>query len=149
MNIVSVTQSGKNYLFSVPGGITLHKGDRVLCDTMRGEAEGICATDNFEADEHATNQIITLTGAYKPLKAVVAKSVWVKFDEYLAANNPVHEVNRKAEVGEWVKINATGIIVKIDDVCGSISYPDCRVSHGQHYEPGEYVVLENYQEAAK
>lgn len=80
-NIVLVSQNGQKYLFTVPKGITLKNGDRVLCNTMRGEQDGICATDSFEVDEHALKQIADLVGAYFPLKAVVGKAGFVRFDK--------------------------------------------------------------------
>lgn len=80
-NIVFVNQGGKNFLFAVPKNVTLRKGDRVLCNTMRGEQEGICATDSFEVDHHALPWIADLVGAYFPLKAVVGKAGFVRFDK--------------------------------------------------------------------
>lgn len=80
-NIVFVNQGGKNFLFAVPKNVTLKKGDRVLCNTMRGEQEGICATGSFSVDEHALKQIADLVGAYFPLKEVVGKAGFVRFDK--------------------------------------------------------------------
>ena len=80
-NIVLANQGGKNFLFAVPKNVTLKKGDRVLCNTMRGEQEGICATDSFSVDEHALKQIADLVGAYFPLKEVVGKAGFVRFDK--------------------------------------------------------------------
>lgn len=80
-NIVFVNQGGKNFLFAVPKNVTLKKGDRVLCNTMRGEKEGICATGSFSVDEHALKQIADLVGAYFPLKEVVGKVEVARFDK--------------------------------------------------------------------
>jgi hypothetical protein len=80
-NIVFVNQGGKNFLFAVPKNVTLKKGDRVLCNTMRGEQEGICATGSFSVDEHALKQIADLVGAYFPLKSVVGKVEFARFDK--------------------------------------------------------------------
>lgn len=80
-NIVLANQGGKNFLFAVPKNVTLKKGDRVLCNTMRGEQDGICATDSFEVDERALKQIADLVGAYFPLKEVVGKVEVARFDK--------------------------------------------------------------------
>ena len=80
-NIVLANQGGKNFLFAVPKNVTLKKGDRVLCNTMRGEQDGICATDSFEVDERALKQIADLVGAYFPLKSVVGKVEVARFDK--------------------------------------------------------------------
>lgn len=88
-NIVFVNQGGKNFLFAVPKNVTLKKGDRVLCNTMRGEQEGICATDSFEVDERALKQIADLVGAYFPLKAVVGKAEFVRFDKAITEDKHI------------------------------------------------------------
>ena len=80
-NIVFVNQGGKNFLFAVPENVTLKKGDRVLCNTMRGEQEGICATGSFWLAEHTLKQIADLVGAYFPLKSVVGKVEVARFDK--------------------------------------------------------------------
>lgn len=80
-NIVFVNQGGKNFLFAVPKNVTLKKGARVLCNTMRGEHDGICATDSFEVDHHALTWIAYLVGAYFPLKVVVGKVEVARFDK--------------------------------------------------------------------
>lgn len=115
-NIVMVKQSGKKYLFSVPMGTTLKKYDKVVCDTARGEQEGICFTDSFIVEADALKQIALFTGATLPLKSVIGKSEMVRFKDKPQKN--------KFKVGEKYKVNIAfpiegGDIIeitKIDDV---------------------------------
>ena len=80
-NIVIVKQGTKNYTFGVPTNTQLKKGDIVLCDTMTGEREGVCFTDSFNVDDNALEQILLLTGGYKPIKNVIGKNELVKFKD--------------------------------------------------------------------
>jgi hypothetical protein len=121
-NIVLVNQGGKNFLFAVPENVTLKKGDRVLCNTMRGEQDGICATDSFEVDEHALKQIATLTGAYFPLKAVIGKSKMVKFeDEHKEKTVIKFNVGERYKVGKKAKCD-TGNVIEITNVDGMFRF---------------------------
>ena len=52
MNMVVIKHPNDNgkYLFQVPEDIDLDAGTLVMCDTMRGESPGVCATGTFRAD---------------------------------------------------------------------------------------------------
>lgn len=73
MNIVIVNQGGGKYLFEVPAGVKLSKGDEVKCDTRQGITNGVVWADSIETDEAAAKLIGSLTGAKFPLKQVVGK----------------------------------------------------------------------------
>lgn len=119
-NIVFVNQGGKHFLFAVPENVTLKKGDRVLCNTMRGEQDGICATDSFEVDEYALKQIATLTGAYFPLKGVVGRFGVVRFESKVTEDKQEKtaikfNVGERYKVGEKSKFD-TGNVIEITKV---------------------------------
>ena len=115
-NIVVVKQSMKNYLFSVPMGTTLKKDDKVVCDTARGEQEGICFTDSFIVESDALSQIALLTGATLPLKSVIGKSEVVRFkdkpqeskfkvgERYTVGNFMYHEGGNIIEITEKIGV---------------------------------------------
>ncbi len=112
-NIVLVNQGGKNFLFAVPKNVTLKKGDRVLCNTMRGEQDGICATDSFEVDERALKQIADLVGAYFPLKSVVGKVEVARFDKPKTEDKLIPHL-----FGMGRNYGTIGTQTKYDDVFG-------------------------------
>ena len=112
-NIVIVKQGLKNYLFNVPMGTMLEKDDKVVCDTARGEQEGICFTDSFIVEADALKQIALLTGATLPLKSVIGKSEIVRFKDKPQEN--------KFKVGEKYKVNIAfpiegGNVIEITDI---------------------------------
>ena len=63
--------SNKKYLFCVDDTEKLKKGQRVLCDTVRGDVEGICVCDSFYLPNSAVEAIVQGIGAYLPLKRVI------------------------------------------------------------------------------
>ncbi len=63
--------SDKKYIFCVDDMKNLKKGQRVLCDTKRGEVEGICVCDSFYLNKSALVAIVQCLNAYLPLKRVV------------------------------------------------------------------------------
>lgn len=73
MNVVIVMQGVGRYLFACPEGVNLKEGDRVLCDTKKGETEGVCFTDSFKVDQKALNIIAKLLSAKFPLKSVIGR----------------------------------------------------------------------------
>ena len=114
-NIVVVKQSMKNYLFSVPMGTTLKKDDKVVCDTARGEQEGICFTDSFIVESDTLSQIALLTGATLPLKSVIGKSEIVRFKDKPQANK--FEVGKRYKVNQYI-YNEGGNVIEITDIIG-------------------------------
>jgi hypothetical protein len=78
MNIVMVehTNSSKRYLFSVPEGANLGKGQRVLVDTRYGQQEAVCAADSVEADEVTLKYLAPYLGATLPLRSVTHIAEW-------------------------------------------------------------------------
>ena len=49
--IVKHIQDNGKYLFKVPKNVTLEAGDKIVCDTSRGNDQlGICCCDSFLAD---------------------------------------------------------------------------------------------------
>ena len=61
----------KTFLFSVDGLEQLKDGTEVLCNTKKGESEGICVGNSFIVSESALKSIAENVGAYLPLKSVV------------------------------------------------------------------------------
>lgn len=77
--IVIVEQGHKNYLFGCPTGVNLHEGDKVICDTKRGDTEGVCVTDSFVVNEYVMHQFGKILGAKFPLKLVIGKYIIESF----------------------------------------------------------------------
>lgn len=73
MNVVIVKQGAGKYLFACPEGVNLKEGDRVLCDTKKGEAEGVCFTESFKVNQKALGIIAKLLCATFPLKFVIGR----------------------------------------------------------------------------
>lgn len=73
MNVVIVVQGARRYLFTCAEGVNLKEGDRVLCDTKKGEAEGVCFTDSFKVNQKVLSIIAKLLCAKFPLKSVIGK----------------------------------------------------------------------------
>ena len=64
-------RSDKKYIFCVDDTKKLKKGQRVLCDTVRGDVEGICVCASFYLHNSALEAIVQCLNAYLPLKRVV------------------------------------------------------------------------------
>ena len=118
-NIVIVKQSSKKYLFSVPMGTTLKKYDKVVCDTARGEQEGICFTNSFIVESDALSQIALLTGATLPLKSVIGKSEVVRFKD--KPQESKFKVGERYKVSDYI-FREGGNIIEITDKQGSRYY---------------------------
>ena len=73
MNVVVVKQGCGRFLFACPEDVNLKEGDRVLCDTKKGETEGVCFTDSFKVNQKALDIIAKLLCATFPLKFVIGK----------------------------------------------------------------------------
>ena len=61
----------KSFLFCIETLDKVCKGQRVMCNTMYGESEGVCTSDNFMLDERALKNIANVVGAYLPLRPVI------------------------------------------------------------------------------
>ena len=59
----------KEFLFSVPPNIALHKGDILLVDTAQGPAVAKATSEPFVSND--INGLATKLGAYLPLKHVI------------------------------------------------------------------------------
>lgn len=81
--VVVVQHLGKptRYLFEVPDSVHLAPGDMVICDTRKGEAEGICITHSVICGENAFEAFVKLTGATLPLRKIVGKYELNRFVE--------------------------------------------------------------------
>ena len=88
MNVVLIehAQSGRWYLFAVPVGVKLKKNDSVICETKKGESEGVCVTDSFEANDTCVEALEMLTGARVPLAPIVGKYEKIYFEKGGADN---------------------------------------------------------------
>jgi hypothetical protein len=73
MNVVIVKQGAGRFLFACPECVNLKEGDRVLCDTKKDEAEGVCFTDSFKVNQKALDIIGKLLCATFPLKSVIGR----------------------------------------------------------------------------
>lgn len=70
----------RKFLFSVPEHVYLKKGDRVICRTRYGEADGTCVYDSFTLDGPALDIFISEKGAKKPLAPIVGEYQKVMFE---------------------------------------------------------------------
>lgn len=60
----------KEYIFEVPDGMNIKKGDILFVDTMRGQQIAVATTD-MQSGEY-TEHMLSKLGAYLPLKKVLA-----------------------------------------------------------------------------
>ena len=65
--IIKHENDPRKFLFQVPDHVYLKKGDRVICRTRRGEADGTCVYDSFTLDGLPLDIFISVKGAKKPL----------------------------------------------------------------------------------
>ena len=81
MNVVFIehdNQSGM-YLFEVPGGVKLGKGEHVMVKTRHGETCGVCVCESFELDVSPLETVGRICGASFPLKKVIGRVFVEKF----------------------------------------------------------------------
>lgn len=64
------SECGQNYLFRVPCGVDINKGEKIYVDTIRGETLATAVTDNFYLSPTPFNAVADGIGAYLPLKYV-------------------------------------------------------------------------------
>lgn len=82
MNVAIITHNGYDkFLFSVPDEVQLKKGEKVLCQTKKGEAHGECVFDSFEVEGTALVAITAVMGAKLPLKPVIGLVQEWRFDK--------------------------------------------------------------------
>jgi len=81
--IVKHDNSYKNFVFEVPKGANVKKGDRVVCDTRKGQDEGICISEPiYILDESPIKEFFEiLTGCKFPLKKIVGVYNLEKFNK--------------------------------------------------------------------
>ena len=72
---------GRRCMFEVPGDYMLTKGDTVLCETKRGEVTATCVTDTLKCCPETLDAFAELMGATFPLKKILGKYKFVKFEE--------------------------------------------------------------------
>ena len=80
MNLVFCKHEGnkKQYLFEVSMSVSLDTGDRVFVNTIYGQKEAICTTENFYVEDEAAKAITKGCGGHFPLAQVIGRSVTVK-----------------------------------------------------------------------
>jgi len=80
MNLVFCKHEGNNkqYLFEVSMSVSLDTGDRVFVNTIYGQKEAICTTENFYVEDEAAKAIIKGCSGYFPLAQVIGRSVTVQ-----------------------------------------------------------------------
>lgn len=73
MNVVFIEHNNQSgtYLFEVPVGVSLKKGETVMVETRHGETCGVCVCESFELDGSPLETIGRICGAKFPLKRVV------------------------------------------------------------------------------
>ena len=81
----------KEFLFAVPTGMTVHKDDVLLVDTIYGPAVAVATSEIFESQDLA--EIAQRYGAYLPLKEV--KQVCGKTLQQYIQNRTVAQVVTK------------------------------------------------------
>lgn len=85
MNLVYARHEStpKLYVFQVPDGVTLEKGDTVKVRTKKGESIAKCADPSFEISERAGAIIARASGGQLPLAPVVAQleTVELRFEK--------------------------------------------------------------------
>ena len=64
-------ENSKKFLFEVPVGVELMKGEKVFCDTRLGNQVGICATSSFYINSHSLESVVEGFGATMPLRKVI------------------------------------------------------------------------------
>ena len=96
MYIVKIQHPNSNgiYLFSVPNGIALSKGQKVKCMTSRGEQDGTCVEDSKVIDDKALEYLAAVAQYKLPLMPVLG--IW----GYQEFKKPGQEVDDTAIVKE-------------------------------------------------
>ena len=76
MNVVKIQHNGNGgtFLFSVPDGIQLSKGQKVKCMTKWGEADGTCVEDSKVIDDKVLEYLAAVAQYKLPLKPVLG--IW-------------------------------------------------------------------------
>lgn len=78
----------KKYLFCAPAFSNIEKGDEVLVDTQLGERRATVLSAFISSSEDVERSLRILVGAEdKPLKRVIGKYQFVKFDYYSEDEN--------------------------------------------------------------
>lgn len=74
MNVVLIRHEANSnlYLFSVPEGKKLEKGEEVIVKNSRGRSRGKCACNSFDANDEVVDALMLATKAKTPLAPVVA-----------------------------------------------------------------------------
>ena len=91
--IVKHLQDNGKYLFKVPKSILLEAGDKIVCDTSRGNDQlGVCCCDSFTADQE---MMCSLFGTQPgKLKYVTGKVEYEKFAEAIFEEDEEDAENR-------------------------------------------------------
>ena len=73
-NLILAKHDGhaKTYVFTVPEGFTVKKGDRLIVMTSRGLQEATAACESFPAPDVAVHIIVERLGGYDPPAPAVA-----------------------------------------------------------------------------
>ena len=79
--VVVKHEGGMKCLFEVPDGVSLFKGQEVICTTKRGECTAICTTDSAFIDDVALSFIVDIFHASLPLKKIVGRHIVERFEE--------------------------------------------------------------------
>lgn len=82
LNLIFASHEGdtKKFLFQLPLGIEVAKGQKFYVDTMRGESIVIAETENIYVGRHTADALVIGCGAYEPLKMVTGYAV--RLDKY-------------------------------------------------------------------
>lgn len=80
--VVKHSASRKNYLYEVPTGAYLQKGDEVIVHNANGETSGVCQTEDLYVGDDALTVFRALIGADPdaPLAKVVGKISVTRYD---------------------------------------------------------------------
>lgn len=72
-NLVFIKHQGSNkkFMFEVPVGVELMKGEKVFCDTRLGNQIGTCATSSFYINSHSLESVMEGFEATMPLRKVI------------------------------------------------------------------------------
>lgn len=83
MKVVSIrhANNGRQFLFEVPDGWSVKKGQTVMCETKNGTNEGAAECDSFEVSESALSSLVDVFGAKLPLKKIVGEYRYIDWTE--------------------------------------------------------------------
>lgn len=96
--IVKHMENSGKFLFRVPKGVSLSAGDKIVCDTSRGNDQlGVCCCDSFLARSEV---VMPLFGtSEKQMRFVTGK---VEYEKFAIAQGEEEYEDRQSDTGEQI-----------------------------------------------